>query len=67
MLIDILNNKANNYEMVLVLYAGLTSLKTIDLEAVLSAVIKKELLSKFTVSMMLLDLKLALKSSIAAK
>ena len=53
--------------MVLVLYAGLTSLKTIDLEAVLSAVIKKELLSKFTVSMMLLDLKLALKSSIAAK
>ena len=46
LLIDILENKANNYEMVLVFYTGLTGLKTVDLEAVLSAVIKRELLSK---------------------
>ena len=39
LLIDILQNKANNYEMVLVFYAGLTYLKTVDLESVLSAVI----------------------------
>ena len=34
LLIDILENKANNYEMVLVFYAGLTGLKTIELETV---------------------------------
>jgi len=39
LLIDILQNKANNYEMVLVFYAGLTGLKTVDLEGVLSAMI----------------------------
>ena len=67
LLIDIMENKANNYEMVLVFYAGITGLKTIDLEAILSAVIKKELLSKFAVSAMSLDLKLVFKSSKAAK
>jgi len=67
LLIDILKNKANNYEMVLVFYAGLTGLKSIDLEAILSAVIRKELLSRFAVSVMSVDLKLVLKSSRAAK
>ena len=67
LLIDILENNANNYEMVLVFYAGLTGLKTLDLEAVLFAVIKKEPLSKFAVSAMSLDLKLVFKSSAATK
>jgi len=66
-LIGILENKANNYEMVLVFFAGLTSLKTIDLEDILSAVIKRELLSKFAVNFLSWDLKLCLKSSTAAK
>ena len=67
LLIDILENKANNYEMVLVFYAGLTGLKTVDFEAVLSAVIKKELLSKFAVNILSWDLKLFIKCSTATE
>ena len=65
MFINILDNKA--CEMSLLFYAGLTGLRTINIEIVLSAVINKELAKKFLLSMVSVDLQLVLKNSNAAK
>ena len=64
-LTDIVHNKA--CEMTLLFYAGLTGLRTIKIETVLSAVINIELTKKFLLNMVSVDIKLVMKNSNAAK